>query len=215
MSQSTMWVRRTLLNLGVVVAATATVAGLIPAAPAGAAPDIEGTRQTMVSPVFDYGAKRPQQKVEVNSSTPQVVKDKIAEIQARGLQILTVSHAGYEPVRTSPNEIVLAGYPSGCGLWVLVYRNGDYVISSSLTSCNGVAAEMEMTSGLARWRGTWWNEVNDGNRHARNTQTLVLEYGHYCRGTTYTYQTTTNGALIFNGRHYTASAWDQLDNEAC
>jgi hypothetical protein len=44
----------------------------------------------------------------------------------------------------------------------------------------------------------------------------VVEIPAYCRGSgTYTYQGTTNGALVLNGRLYTASAWDQADDVRC
>ncbi|MEU0883363.1 hypothetical protein ABZ345_32555 [Lentzea sp. NPDC005914] len=139
------------------------------------------------------------------ANAPQVVKDKAAEATRNGAKIVSIASADYTPSGSEPSAFA---YPSGCGLWVLVTKVGNYAVNSSLTSCNSRPSEIAMKAQLARWRGTWWQTVASKYDETSTSQTLVVEAKHRCIGTTYTYQGATGGDLVLNGRLYTADAWD-------
>jgi hypothetical protein len=139
------------------------------------------------------------------TNAPQVVKDKVAESTRNGATLVSITNADYVPSGSEPSALA---YPSGCGLWVLVTKVGNYAVNSSLTSCNTRPSEIAMKAQLARWRGAWWQTVASKEDDTSTSQTLVVEAKHRCLGTTYQYQGATGGDLILNGRLYTADAWD-------
>jgi hypothetical protein len=142
------------------------------------------------------------------ANAPQVVKDKVAEAARNGATIVSIASADYAPSGSEPGAFA---YPSGCGLWVLVTKVGNYAVNSSLTSCNSRPSEIAMKAQLARWRGAWWQTVASKYDETSTSQTLVVEAKHRCLGTTYQYQGATGGDLILNGRLYTADAWDKAE----
>lgn len=199
------------MNLFQRIAAAAGVVitgAVMPAGPAVADPGTAGGHE-VARPTFIYGAATPPADLD---DAPQAVRDRVEKAARQGEQLVSLTKADYMPAG-SPAAL---SYPSGCGLWVLVLKSGDYMLNSSLTSCNYVPSEIEMIGGIARWRGFWWDELNQEFAETSGRQTLVVEIPAYCRGSgTYTYQGTTNGALVLNGRLYTASAWDQADDVHC
>lgn len=168
--------------------------------PSGAAQADEG--ETKIVAPSQAAASRLS--VEL-ANAPQVVKDKVAEATRNGATLLSIAGADYVPSGSEPSAFA---YPSGCGLWVLVVKMGNYAVNSSLTSCNSRPSEIAMKAQLARWRGTWWQTVASEYDETSTSQTLVVEAKRRCLGTTYEYQGATGGDLILNGRLYTADAWD-------
>jgi len=56
-----------------------------------------------------------------------------------GATIVSIASADYAPFGSEPSA---SAYPSGCGLWVLVIKMGNYAVDSSLTSCNSRPSEI-------------------------------------------------------------------------
>lgn len=125
-------------------------------------------------------------------------------------------HATSAP-STSANGIVRPmTFPSGCGLWVIVYKSGDYMVNSSLTSCTSRVTAIEMYGGIAREHWYGWQELNNGDAYDEGQSSLSLYVDAYCRGSgSYVYAGTTNGQLIRGGTTYNAAAYDSVSSTRC
>lgn len=160
---------------------------------------------------------------------PQRVQAQIDALTAAGAKIVKVTRSEY--VKTSgtagPSRSLVAtqpraaqaqaqGYPSGCGLWVIVYRDGNIIHNSSTTSCLTPVDEIQMLGGIAwsRWFG--WDELyqyEDGNF---GSDYLNINLWVDCSGTgTHDYQGVTNGYVEIAGNEYHASAYDEIDRIEC
>ncbi|MFI2205656.1 hypothetical protein ACH47Z_33765 [Streptomyces sp. NPDC020192] len=167
---------------------------------------------------------------------PKQVEKRIAELRARGAKILDVTSAPYEkvskkakssgdvldrlPYGGKPSGKAAASpdaYPTGCGLWVLVYREGNRIYNSSLTSCLYQVLDIQMHSGLAwsRWWG--WEELYAQTFDTDDSSSLDTYIWVDCTGTgTHDYQGVTNGFIeTYNGDEYEAAAYDEIDRVEC
>ena len=172
----------------------------------------------------------------VTGPLPEKVQHRIDELKARGAQILDVTSAPYEKASkgaaasanglkklafgTKPTEraeVSPAAYPTGCGLWVLVYREGNLIYNDSLTSCLYQVLDIQMHSGLAwsRWWG--WQELYSQTFDTDDSTYLHTYIWVDCTGTgTHDYQGVTNGFIeTYSGDEYEAAAYDQIDRIEC
>lgn len=165
------------------------------------------------------------------STWPARVQQKVTALQAKGVQLQHVRRVAYTPVQharkpdplpftasaAKPNpSAVIQDFPSGCGLWVIVYRSGSIIHNSSVTSCLHPVGEIEMLGGLARSRWWGWEEMAQDEDGNVGSDYLDLEVTYNCAGTgTHDYQGVTNGYLEIAGRGYHAAAWDQIDRIEC
>ena len=165
------------------------------------------------------------------STWPARVQQKVTALQAKGAQLRHVRRTAYSPVqpgrkphalpfaanavKSSPSAVI-QDYPSGCGLWVVVYRDGNIIRNSSMTSCLHPVDEIQMLGGLARSRWWGWEEMAQDEDGNVGSDFLDLEVAYDCSGTgTHDYQGVTNGYVEIAGQGYDASAWDEIDRIEC
>src|SRR5688572_12066644 len=111
-----------------IAAVASAVAVLASVAPAHGGPDIGSALDTSASRSLGFGTGSQPATVALDAA-PQRVKDEVARVRGQGFEILAIAQDDYEPVVSGPG---IQAYPSGCGLWVIVYRsNNDYVANSS------------------------------------------------------------------------------------
>jgi hypothetical protein len=162
-----------LFTLGVLTSALTAVVIAVTPTVAQAAP----ARPTPVTPV-------PATAAAHTPAVPAAVQARVNSITAHGGTILHLTDAPYykatahrpaplsttlaRPLRTTTSATVARSldFPSGCGLWVIVYRSGNIIHSDSTTSCLYPVDEIQMLGGIAwsRWWG--WDELyqdEDGN----------------------------------------------------
>lgn len=182
----------------------------------------------------------------VPDQLPQQLEKRIAELKADGAEILGVTSAPYEETSkkgtvkegtakkgssaaelkrlkygskstSGTAEVGPAQYPTGCGLWVLVYRQGNLIYNDSLTSCLYQVLDIQMHSGLAwsRWWG--WQELYEQTFDNDDSSSLDTYIWVDCSGTgTHDYQGVTNGFIeTYDGREFHAAAYDQIDRIEC
>ncbi|MCW7540711.1 hypothetical protein OOT46_23105 [Aquabacterium sp. A7-Y] len=181
---------------------------------------------TEAAPAPSEGGHTPPEAGEL----PDSLQARIDTLRSEGVQILRVYSTPYTeaasgakpaaleyglPVRPT-TDFDLQAFPSGCGLWVLVYRDGNIVYNASSTSCVNPVSRIEMLAGLAwsRWWG--WQELYQDEDGVSNRSYLDLTIWVDCSETgTHDYQGVTNGYVGIAGRDYHASAWDQIDRVEC
>ncbi|MET8980009.1 hypothetical protein ABZX85_30840 [Streptomyces sp. NPDC004539] len=164
-------------------------------------------------------------------SLPVNVEQRIAALEASGAKILDVTSApyvkadaktgagklAYGSAESGKAEATPAAYPTGCGLWVLVYRQGNLIYNDSLTSCLYQVLDIQMHSGLAwsRWFG--WEELYSQTFDTDDSSSLDTYIWVDCTGTgTHDYQGVTNGFIeTYSGDEYYAAAYDQIDRIEC
>lgn len=169
-----------------------------------------------------------------STTRPAQVQERINELKAKGATVLKVSSAPYAKVSSdtqskspgltygrTPSADKAApspqSYPTGCGLWVIVYRDGNLIYNSSLTSCLYTVLDIQMHSGLAwsRWWG--WQELYSQTFDTDDSSYLDTWIRVDCSGTgTHDYQGVTNGFIeTYGGDEYEAAAWDEIDRIEC
>ncbi|MEX3106197.1 MULTISPECIES: hypothetical protein [unclassified Streptomyces] len=160
-------------------------------------------------------------------SLPVKVEQRIAALEASGAKILDVTSAPYVKAdakklaygteESGKAEATPAAYPTGCGLWVLVYRQGNLIYNDSLTSCLYQVLDIQMHSGLAwsRWFG--WEELYSQTFDTDDSSSLDTYIWVDCTGSgTHDYQGVTNGFIeTYSGDEYYAAAYDQIDRIEC
>lgn len=164
-------------------------------------------------------------------SLPAKVEQRIAALEASGAKILDVASAPYVKADAKTDakklaygtgesgkaEATPAAYPTGCGLWVLVYRQGNLIYNDSLTSCLYQVLDIQMHSGLAwsRWFG--WEELYSQTFDTDDSSSLDTYIWVDCTGSgTHDYQGVTNGFIeTYSGDEYSAAAYDQIDRIEC
>ncbi|MEV4604951.1 hypothetical protein AB0K15_47360 [Amycolatopsis sp. NPDC049253] len=156
------------------------------------------------------------QTVLDNPGLKAAVEKALKAAEAKGATDIHIAAAPYAPVGGKPVSATPSGYPSGCGLSVLIYHIGTYIESNNLTSCDLPAEEIQMLSGIAWSRFFGWEELTqdeDGNAGQYN---LTLVYDWDCAGSgVHDFQTTTNGYVEMFGEGYQASAYDEEDAVSC
>jgi hypothetical protein len=104
-------------------------------------------------------------------------------------------------------------YPTGCGLFVIVYKRSHYIYNSSLTQCNFLVTEIGMYGTIVRehWFGV--EELREYEDEDTYTDHLVLRLRADCANSgSYFYQIATSGWLEWNGTEYEAGAYDRTES---
>lgn len=178
-------------------------------------------------------APKPAPAGSGSTARPESVQKQIAALKAKGATILKVASIPYTKAsgtagskgngpshdRTSGTSTTVTpdSFPTGCGLWVVVYRDGNLIYNSSLTSCTYTVLDIQMHSGLAwsRWYG--WQELYSQTFDTDDSASLSTWIRVDCSGTgTHDYQGVTNGFIeTYSGDEYEASAWDEIDRIEC
>jgi hypothetical protein len=179
---------------------------------------------TLIAGQTSATAARPHPSVP---TYPAAVQHELDTIKANGGVILSVVGVPYTrttetgpatPTFTSkhPSVVTPDGFPSGCGLFVTIWRTSGEVTSDSLTSCSSIAAELQMYGGIGRLRFYGWetmatNEIDETFTYG---DTMYINYN--CTGTgKHNFQAITNGYVEINGEEYHADAYDEIDNQTC
>ncbi|MFI2352770.1 hypothetical protein ACH492_38495 [Streptomyces sp. NPDC019443] len=171
---------------------------------------------------------------------PSNVQEKIAQIEEGGGHVRDVHSAPFTPTdarsvgdvdyrksrpmadTSSSDEPSTKQFPTGCGLWVIVYDQGYEVFNSSLTSCRMAVDEIQMLAGLAGtedflwWDEAYWTEEAQDEDGATFTSSLPLDISYHCAGDgNRHFRGVTNGYVEIGGRGFQASAYDQIENKDC
>lgn len=120
---------------------------------------------------------------------------------------------------TSAAASATTGFPTGCGLSVLVGEDGKWVSGSSVSSCPNhypvQSIQMESTLFRSRWYG--WEEMNKNAATRFNVTNHAFSVRYNCSGTgVYDYKVVTKGVITLqSGQQFTAAAYDQKDKVSC
>jgi hypothetical protein len=169
--------------------------------------------ETLLTAVAQAAPATPSTATD-GTAIPSALVGRLGSIQADGGEITKVVHADYTPSSKAAtgNSALMpqaAALPSGCGLWVLVYKSGSSMRSESVTYCSSVMAYGYMYGGIARKRWWGWQELNAGEAETHWEKSFELNVSTYCANEgTYDYMGSTEGELEIYGRWYSASAWD-------
>lgn len=110
-----------------------------------------------------------------------------------------------------------ASFPSGCGLTVILYRNGNTLHSSVMTKCAFTVSVIENNATLSRSRWFGWENVQTHPvDHHTQVATVITEMDYNCTNTgTHDFKLIGSGNLTKGGTHYYADAYDELDKVSC
>jgi len=109
------------------------------------------------------------------------------------------------------------GYPTGCGLSVILYRTGNTISGSMATSCNFSVTSIDHNMYLYRSRFFGWERLitHEGDySYGTNSKGTVIRYN--CSGTgTHDFRVEGYGYVGMNGTTFDASAYDEIDSVSC
>lgn len=113
--------------------------------------------------------------------------------------------------------VKLSGYPSGCGLAVLLFRNGNILTGSMTTSCSFRVNSIEHNVYLYRSRFFGWERLitHEGD-YSYNVGSKATTIKYDCTGTgTHDFRVEGYGYVSQSGNSYNASAYDEIDGVTC
>lgn len=113
-------------------------------------------------------------RADTSGITDPAVLEKIAEIEASGTEVLSVS----DTVTFTPevgDGAAARDLPAGCGLTVIVSKNGLVIDGGSITSCDAPFAEATMASTMTHYNPDWgvWDSTV-----AQGSDSLVTGHDH-------------------------------------
>lgn len=212
--------RRSVVPMSILTLLTASIVSLVsvaPSAQAGTGP------KSNVSHQLNYGPSPASPSAQAGSAplpsdAPNAVRSLYGSIIQKGGIVKGITSAAYQPNAgsTSSGSASPLSYPTGCGLWVVLYKSGRYMVNSSLTSCTTPVAEIQMYGGVAREHWYGWEELENGEDGNEGASSLSLDVNAYCYNSgSFIYAAATNGYLLRGSTEYTASAYDDVSSTAC
>jgi len=168
------------------------------------------------------GLTRAEMEAEGLRLDDQAVADEVNKILNEGGVILGVTQADYvaDVSREAPGKepggtVSTMAYPAGCGLSVIMYRSGQSVRSSSVTSCAAPFTVGEMDNVIMFWAWLRWNVKASNTTHSGGGTSFVVNTTYNCPNTNSTeWRTETYGDLWRGSTHYMAAAYDIFDDGA-
>lgn len=153
-------------------------------------------------------------QAEGGEDYPQIVLDKIAELEAGGAEIIKLSTSEYSVEHTGTGVTTFA-YPSGCGLTVIISKSGYVIKGDALTSCAGPFTALTHQDTLQTFNPDWgiWSTLRTGSKIYTSRSSGTSEIAYTCANTNRAnYKTITRGTLTRGGNEYVATVYDQFDN---
>lgn len=142
---------------------------------------------------------------------------KIAAAKASG-SLVSVSTTPYRPTTAkgaaaaSKIQPLADGFPSDCGLVILVFHEGLVVEGDGYTDCVSAFEEGSQDTYMAHYNPDWgtWDQVAEYNSGVIYGATFVEANAVYnCNNTNSSgYEAVSTGQIIQNGESYSASAYD-------
>jgi hypothetical protein len=183
---------------------------------------------TASSPTPHADSYIPAPPLPIEETSPKVKADFDAhlarvkeEIRINGGQIVGEKKATYEPAPEKDTgkkggELSTMSFPSGCGLYLIVYFNyhsGTYsdVVGSSMTSCTYSVYYIGMDSVLNKYDTfwLWWDDVDWDSNGAYWVSSLTTTTNFLCTTGNYSgFSGSTSGQLYSGGTRYTAAVYD-------
>jgi hypothetical protein len=108
-------------------------------------------------------------------------------------------------------------YPTGCGLYVYLYRVDSTMYGTMTTSCNFVVSSIDHNIYIyrSRWFG-WERLVTHEGDYSYGVTSKGTTVDYYCGGKgTYDYRVEGYGYVSVGGGNYWASAYDQMNSVSC
>jgi hypothetical protein len=107
-------------------------------------------------------------------------------------------------------------YPSGCGLYVNVYRQGNDIVGSALTACSSSVGYIYTGATVERSRFYGWQDMAVNADEVYNSASLAVDAAYNCSGTgTHDFRSVGTGRINKNGNIYNANAYDQINSITC
>lgn len=157
---------------------------------------------------------------DVGDVTDPAVLDKIAELEASGVEIISVSDPVPYVTETADGDAAVRAQPSGCWLTVIISKSGLYIDGGSITSCNDVFSTGTMSSTMTHYNpdfGVWDSTVAIGSDQLAIRTIMTVDVGYNCNNANASnYRLVSTGQLYMDGTSYSAAAYDTFDtNVAC
>lgn len=198
--------------LGVGAATAAPTSDPTPPAPPSGAPSVD--KYAPAAPLA-LEASSPKVKADFDKHLAQVKED----IRLHGGQILGEKKVAYQaatPNAAAAGVSPAASFPSGCGLYIIVYinhRTTSYsnVVGSSLTSCTFSTTYIQMDSILNKYDTYWgaWASVDEDFNSVYGASSLTTLTNFTCTTGNYSgFSGSTGGSLYIGSTRYNASACD-------
>ncbi len=167
--------------------------------------------------IYAPGAKKPG-TAAVEAISPKTAADAAAfrnlieaRVKASGGKIYSYQATQYTAVPASKGGATPMAFPSGCGLYVYVYKWNNASVGSSLTSCTYAVNYIQHDSNLYRLDWWGWDRRAQGERWTYNASSLALDISDYCSDqNNNSWKNVTWGKLTSGSTNYTATVYDEV-----